>query len=50
MNMIDLSELYEAPIDPAALDFTTKPGRACRSCIFERQMHISLRQGRSNGD
>lgn len=36
-GMVDLSELYEAPIDPATLDFTTKPGRACRSCIFERQ-------------
>lgn len=37
MNMIDLSELYEAPIDPAALDFTHKPGKSCAGCIFTKQ-------------
>ncbi len=36
MNII-LSDLYDAPIDPAQELFTTKPGQACRSCIFQRQ-------------
>ena len=37
MNMIALSDLYDEPLDPAAMSFTTKPGRACRSCEFQRQ-------------
>lgn len=37
MNMIALSDLYDEPLDPASMAFTTKPGRACRSCIFQRQ-------------
>lgn len=37
MNMVDLSALYDEPLSPEQMDFTTKPGRACRSCIFERQ-------------
>lgn len=36
-GMVDLSSLYDAPLDPATIDFTTKPGRACRSCFFQRQ-------------
>lgn len=37
MNMIALSDLYDEPLEPASMAFTTKPGRACRSCIFQRQ-------------
>lgn len=37
MNMVDLSALYDEPLSPEQMNFTTKPGRACRSCIFERQ-------------
>jgi hypothetical protein len=37
MNMVDLSELYEEPIDPAARPFTTKKGSACRGCMFQKQ-------------
>ena len=37
MNMIDLSELYEAPIDPATLDFTHKPGKSCSGCVLAKQ-------------
>lgn len=36
-GMVDLSSLYDAPIDPATVDFATKQGRACRSCLFQRQ-------------
>lgn len=35
--MIDLSALYEAPIDPAGIDFTHKPGKSCGGCIFSKQ-------------
>lgn len=37
MNMVDLSELYDEPIDPAIVEFKTKPGRKCRTCHFARQ-------------
>lgn len=37
MNMVDLSALYDEPIDPAIVEFTTKPGRKCRTCHFSRQ-------------
>jgi homoaconitase/3-isopropylmalate dehydratase large subunit len=37
MNMVALADLYDAPINPASLNFTTKPGRACRNCLFQRQ-------------
>lgn len=37
MNMIALADLYDEPLDPASLNFTTKPGRACKSCLFQRQ-------------
>lgn len=37
MNMIALSDLYDEPLNPASLNFITKPGRACGSCIFQRQ-------------
>lgn len=37
MNMVALADLYDEPLDPAGIDFTTKPGRACRSCLFQRQ-------------
>ena len=35
--LTDLSRLYDAPIDPAKLDFTTKPGNSCSGCLFARQ-------------
>lgn len=35
--MIDLSELYEAPIDPADIDFTHKTGKSCSGCLFSKQ-------------
>lgn len=37
MNMVDLSSLYDEPIDPAIVEFTTKPGKKCRTCFFVRQ-------------
>lgn len=37
MNMVDLSALYDEPIDPAIVEFTTKPGKKCRTCHFARQ-------------
>lgn len=37
MNMIALADLYDAPLEPESMDFTTKPGRACRNCLFQRQ-------------
>lgn len=36
-GMIILADLYDPPLDPAALDFTTKPGLQCRTCVFARQ-------------
>jgi len=35
----DLSALYDAPMDPASMDFTAKEKRAanCAGCMFERQ-------------
>lgn len=36
-GMIVLADLYDAPLDPAGIDFTTKPGRKCRTCCFSRQ-------------
>lgn len=37
MNMVALADLYDSPLDPASLNFTTKPGRAYRNCLFQRQ-------------
>lgn len=37
MNMVDLSSLYDEPIDPSIVEFTTKPGKKCRTCHFSRQ-------------
>lgn len=37
MNMVDLSSLYDEPIDPAIVEFTTKPGKKCNRCHFSRQ-------------
>lgn len=31
------ADLYDDPIDPGTVDFTTKPGRKCRTCLFDRQ-------------
>jgi hypothetical protein len=36
-GMVDLSTLYDEPLNPAEIDFTTKPGRQCRTCIYQRQ-------------
>lgn len=35
--LTDLSRLYDEPIDPATIDFTTKPGKDCKGCLFQRQ-------------
>ena len=37
MNMVALADLYDRPLDPASMNFTTKPGRACKHCLFQRQ-------------
>ena len=37
MTLTDLSSLYDAPLDPVAMDFTTKVGKNCRECVFQRQ-------------
>ena len=37
MNMVDLSSLYDEPLDPAAIDFTAVPGRSCRNFLYQRQ-------------
>lgn len=37
MNMVDLSALYDEPIDPSIVEFTTKPVKKCRTCFFVRQ-------------
>ena len=37
MNMVDLSSLYDEPLDPSIVEFTTKPGKKCRTCFFARQ-------------
>lgn len=58
MNMIALSDLYDEPLEPASMAFTTKTGRACRSCIFQRQrvsvcnkaVEVALRAGLQSCD
>lgn len=58
MNMIAISDLYDEPLEPAGMAFTTKPGRACRSCIFQRQrvsvcnkaVEVALRAGLQSCD
>lgn len=37
MEMIAIADLYDPPLNPASFNFTTKPGRACRNCLFQRQ-------------
>lgn len=37
MNLVDLSSLYDEPLDPAAIDFTAVLGRSCRNCLYQRQ-------------
>lgn len=37
MNMVDLSSLYDEPLDPSIVEFTTKPGKKCRTYYFARQ-------------
>lgn len=54
----DLSALYDEPLDPAAMDFTTKPGRACICCLFRKQrisvcnraVELALRAGQDSCD
>lgn len=36
-GMLILADLYDEPLYPAEIDFTTKPGRQCRTCLFQRQ-------------
>lgn len=58
MNMVALADLYDSPLDPANLNFITKPGRACGSCIFQRQrvsvcnkaVELALLAGMANCD
>lgn len=57
-RMIVLADLYDDPLDPASIDFTTKPGRKCRTCIFARQkaavcdeaVRLALRAGMESCD
>lgn len=52
------ADLYDDPIDPGAVDFTTKPGRKCRTCVFNRQkspvcdeaVRLALRAGMASCD
>lgn len=37
MKMIAVADLYDEQLDPATMDFITKPGKKCRTCIFSRQ-------------
>jgi hypothetical protein len=39
-GMIILADLYDDPLDPGTVDFTTKPGRKCRTCVFSRQKSV----------
>lgn len=32
-----LADLYDEPIDPASVDFTTKPGKTCKGCLYQKQ-------------
>ena len=58
MNMVDLSAMYDETLNPEALDFTTKPGRVCVSCLFARQrvsacnaaVELALRAGMESCD
>lgn len=58
MNMVALADLYDSPLDPASLNFTTKPGRACKQCLFQRQrvsvcnkaVELALLAGMANCD
>lgn len=57
-GMIIVADLYDEPIDPAGIDFTTKPGRKCRTCLFARQksavcdeaVRLALRAGMASCD
>ena len=37
MKLVDLSKLYDEPLDPAGMDFTTKEKRAGNCCLFRKQ-------------
>lgn len=57
-GMIAISDLYDEKLDPALMDITTKPGQACRNCIFQRQrvsvcneaVALAVRAGMGNCD
>jgi hypothetical protein len=36
-GMIDLSELYEPPMEPENMRFVAEPAKSCRGCCFKRQ-------------
>jgi hypothetical protein len=58
MQMIAPADLYDDPLDPGTVDFTTKPGRKCRQCLFNRQksavcdeaVRLALRAGLESCD
>lgn len=37
MSMIAIADLYDDPLDPSIVEFTTTPGRSCKKCHFARQ-------------
>ena len=37
MSMIAIADLYDDPLDPSIVEFTTTPGRPCKKCHFARQ-------------
>lgn len=37
MKMLDVSELYDSPLDPEAMQFTARQGANCSGCLFQRQ-------------
>jgi hypothetical protein len=57
-GMIAPADLYDDPLDPGTVDFTTKPGRKCRTCYFSRQksavcdeaVRLALRAGMDSCD
>lgn len=58
MNMIALSDMYDAPLEPSAINFTASSGRSCRNCLYQRQrvsvcnkaVEVALRAGLASCD
>ncbi len=37
---VDLSELYEPPMEPESMQFIAEPAKSCRGCVFKRQRAV----------